>query len=179
MPCSYEHLWPLILPNVLVFFRIFTLSDHAARKSGTRGEIREDDFSDGITGCLGCLAAQTSGVKNNASALFFTLSSHAARKSGTRGEIREDDFSDGITGCLGCLAAQTSGVKNNTSALFFTLPPEPQVNASALQAFPFSRTEVNRRGRKPFQRHPSRRSALYRAVQVDSHPPSAGSWQPF
>ena len=100
MPCSYEHLWPLILPNVLVFFRIFTLSDHAARKSGTRGEIREDDFSDGITGCLGCLAAQTSGVKNNASALFFTLSGHAARKSGTRGEIREGVFSDGITGCL-------------------------------------------------------------------------------
>ena len=96
MPCSYGHLWPLILPNALVFFRIFTLSDHAARKSGTRGEIREDDFSDGITGCLGCLAAQTSGVKNNASALFFTLSSHAARKSGTRGEIREGVFSDGI-----------------------------------------------------------------------------------
>ena len=88
MPCSYEHLWPLILPNVLVFFRIFTLSDHAARKSGTRGEIREDDFSDGITGCLGRFAAQTSGVKNIVSTIFFTLSDHAARKSGTLKRFR-------------------------------------------------------------------------------------------
>ena len=30
----------------------FTLSGHAAPKSGTRGEIREGVFSDGITGCL-------------------------------------------------------------------------------------------------------------------------------
>ena len=30
----------------------FTLSQYAARKSGTRGEIREGVFSDGITGCL-------------------------------------------------------------------------------------------------------------------------------
>ena len=51
----------------------FTLSQHAARKSGTRGEIREGVFSDGITGCLGRLAAQTSGVKNIVSAIFFTL----------------------------------------------------------------------------------------------------------
>ena len=69
--------------------------------------------------------------------------------------------------------------EKNAIERFFILPPEPQVNASALQAFPFFRTGVNRRGRKPFQRHPNRRSALYRAVQADSHPPSAGSWQPF
>ena len=48
-------------------------SSNAARKSGTRGEIREGVFSDGITGCLGRLAAQTSGVKNIVSAIFFTL----------------------------------------------------------------------------------------------------------
>ena len=48
-------------------------SSNAARKRGTRGEIREGVFSDGITGCLGRLAAQTSGVKNIVSAIFFTL----------------------------------------------------------------------------------------------------------
>ena len=52
---------------------LLSLSDHAARKSGTRGEIREGVFSDGITGCLGHLAAQTSGVKNPVSTGFFTL----------------------------------------------------------------------------------------------------------
>jgi hypothetical protein len=48
-------------------------SSNAARKSGTRGEIREGVFSDGITGCLGRLAAQTSGVKNILYRQYFSL----------------------------------------------------------------------------------------------------------
>ena len=56
-----------------LYRQFLRFSSNAARKSGTRGEIREGVFSDGITGCLGRLAAQTSGVKNIVSAIFFTL----------------------------------------------------------------------------------------------------------
>ena len=60
-----------------VLSRVSAFSDHAAHKSDTRGEISEGVFSDGITGCLGRLAAKTSGVKKPIERvsllLFFSL----------------------------------------------------------------------------------------------------------
>ena len=53
--------------------RLPAASKHAAPKSGTRGEIREGVFSDGITGCLGRPSAKTSGVKKRYRTFFLLL----------------------------------------------------------------------------------------------------------
>ena len=87
-----------------------------------RGEIRGGVFSDGISGALGRLAAQSSeSEKYRIDDIFHsseTCRSTSVRRHRHR-EIREDDFS--LTSGDVCAPAQTSGVKNIASAIFFTL----------------------------------------------------------
>ena len=64
-------------------------------------------------------SAQTSGMKNIASAIFFILSDHAARKSGTLKRFRAGE--NGEESQEVCAPAQTSGVKEMLSRIFFTL----------------------------------------------------------
>ena len=70
----------------LVSTRFFTLSDHAARKSGPEEKYAFQSltykgfeigvFSDGISGALGRPAAQSSGVKKRCRAFFHSLHSN-------------------------------------------------------------------------------------------------------
>ena len=95
-----------------------SMPEHLVRRHSQR-KIREDDFS--LTSGDVCAPAQTSGVKNIASAIFFTLSKHAARQSGSARRKPGTGFSDAISGALGRPAAQSSGAKNIVSTIFFTL----------------------------------------------------------
>ena len=79
---SFEcHYQLIILPLFIIdnhymsklYLAFLTLSDHAARKSGDARRKPGTSFSDAIRGALGRYAAQSSGVKNIASAIFFTL----------------------------------------------------------------------------------------------------------
>jgi len=101
----------------LVSTRFFTLSDHAARKSGNTRRKPGTGFSDAITGAWAC--GTGTGVKNLVSTRFFTLSDHAARKSGNARRKPGTGFSDAITGAWAC--GTGTGVKNLVSTRFFTL----------------------------------------------------------
>ena len=59
----------------------FTHTSHAARQSGNARRNPGTSFSDAISGALGRLAAQSSGVKNIVSTIFFTLFSEYRKKS--------------------------------------------------------------------------------------------------
>ena len=71
--CTYRSFLSIVFVDRSYREFPFTLSDHAARKSGNARRKPGTGFSDAITGALGRLAAQSSGVKNLVSTRFFTL----------------------------------------------------------------------------------------------------------